>query len=50
MELIICRYIMKKAYGPFDKKALEFGILDWMPYLKVLSALVLLIMLMEICL
>ena len=38
--LIICRYIMKKADGPFDKKALELGILDWMPYIEVLSPLV----------
>jgi len=47
--VIICRYMMKKADGPFDKKALELGILDWMPYLKVLSPLVLLVILIEIC-
>jgi len=48
--VIACRYIMKKADGPFDKKALELGILEWMPYLEVLSPLVLLVVLMQICL
>lgn len=28
------RYILKKVDGPFDKKDLESGILDWMPYLQ----------------
>jgi len=46
--VIICRYIMKKADGPFNKNTLELGILDWMPYLQVLSPLVLLVILMEI--
>ena len=46
--VIMYRYIMKKADGPFDKKELELGILNWMPYLEVLSPSVLFVILMEI--
>ena len=48
--VIICRYIMKKVDEPFDRKGLEWGILDWMPYLKVLCPLLLPVIWMLICL
>ncbi|KAL4064061.1 hypothetical protein V8B97DRAFT_1876323, partial [Scleroderma yunnanense] len=44
------RFIMEQVDLPFDNKNLELGILEWMPYVKVLSLLVLPDRIMDVCL